>query len=218
MRAEHLYKRFGDKPVLENVSLTVPAGAVLCLMAPSGWGKTTLLRCMAGLEKPDSGTVRDVPERIGYVFQEDRLCGHMSAVENVRLATGRRMDSATIEAHLTELGLGDQLHQPVEELSGGQRRRVAIARRCASAAGFCCWTSRSRGWTRRRGSRRRRISCGTGMARRWYASPTTGRTPPRWARRSRRCERGRCRSKRLTGHGSSGTMAAGLAAQRGGTI
>ena len=128
MRAEHLYKRFGDKPVLEDVSLTVPEGAVLCLMAPSGWGKTTLLRCMAGLEKPDSGTVRDVPERIGYVFQEDRLCGHMSAVENVRLATGRRMDSATIEAHLTELGLGEQLHQPVEELSGGQRRRVAIAR------------------------------------------------------------------------------------------
>ena len=85
MRAEHLYKRFGDKPVLEDVSLTVPEGAVVCLMAPSGWGKTTLLRCMAGLEKPDSGTVRDVPERIGYVFQEDRLCGHMSAVENVRL-------------------------------------------------------------------------------------------------------------------------------------
>ena len=84
VRAEHLYKRFGDKPVLEDVSLTVPEGAVVCLMAPSGWGKTTLLRCMAGLEKPDSGTVRDVPERMGYVFQEDRLCGHMSAVENVR--------------------------------------------------------------------------------------------------------------------------------------
>ena len=64
VRAEHLYKRFGDKPVLEDVSLTVPEGAVLCLMAPSGWGKTTLLRCMAGLEKPDSGTVQGVPERI----------------------------------------------------------------------------------------------------------------------------------------------------------
>ena len=106
MKAEHLYKRFGGKPVLEDVSLTAPQGAVLCLMAPSGWGKTTLLRCIAGLETPDSGTVRDVPERIGYVFQEDRLCGHMSAVENVRLVTGRRMDTDAIEAHLTELGLG----------------------------------------------------------------------------------------------------------------
>ena len=136
MRAEHLYKRFGDKPVLEDVSLTVPEGAVVCLMAPSGWGKTTLLRCMAGLEKPDSGTVRDVPERIGYVFQEDRLCGHMSAVENVRLATGRRMDTETIRAHLTELGLGDQLRQPAEELSGGQRRRVAIARAVCFGGGL----------------------------------------------------------------------------------
>ena len=215
MRAEHLYKRFGDKPVLEDVSLTVPEGAVVCLMAPSGWGKTTLLRCMAGLEKPDSGTVRDVPERIGYVFQEDRLCGHMSAVENVRLATGRRMDTETIRAHLTELGLGGQLHQPVEELSGGQRRRVAIARAVCFGGGLLLLDEPFKGLD---AETRRRISCGTGMARRWYASPTTGRTPPRWARRSRRCERGRCRSKRLTGHGSSGTMAAGLAAQRGGTI
>ena len=136
MRAEHLYTRLGDKPVLEDVSLTVPEGAVVCLMAPSGSGTTKLLRSTAGAEKPDSGTVRDVPERIGYVFQEDRLCGHMSAVENVRLATGRRMDSATIEAHLTELGLGDQLHQPVEELSGGQRRRVAIARAVCFGGGL----------------------------------------------------------------------------------
>ena len=128
MNAAHLYKRFGDKVVLEDVSLTVPDGAVVCLMAPSGRGKTTLLRCFAGLEMPDSGTVTGVPERLGFVFQEDRLCPQLDAVENVRLVTGRAMSRPDIEAHLRELELADCLHQRAAELSGGQRRRVSIAR------------------------------------------------------------------------------------------
>ena len=128
MNAAHLYKRFGDKVVLEDVSLTVPDGAVVCLMAPSGRGKTTLLRCIAGLEMPDSGTVTGVPERLGFVFQEDRLCPQLDAVENVRLVTGRAMSRPDIEAHLRELGLADCLDQRAAELSGGQRRRVSIAR------------------------------------------------------------------------------------------
>ena len=121
MNAAHLYKRFGDKVVLEDVSLTVPDGAVVCLMAPSGRGKTTLLRCIAGLEMPDSGTVTGVPERLGFVFQEDRLCPQLDAVENVRLVTGRAMSRPDLE-------LADCLHQRAAELSGGQRRRVSIAR------------------------------------------------------------------------------------------
>ena len=132
MNAAHLYKRFGDKVVLEDVSLTVPDGAVVCLMAPSGRGKTTLLRCIAGLEMPDSGTVTGVPERLGFVFQEDRLCPQLDAVENVRLVTGRAMSRPDIEAHLRELELADCLHQRAAELSGGQRRRVSIARALAN--------------------------------------------------------------------------------------
>ena len=131
MNVAHLYKRFGDKVVLEDVSLTVPDGAVVCLMAPSGRGKTTLLRCIAGLEMPDSGTVTGVPERLGFVFQEDRLCPQLDAVENVRLVTGRAMSRPDIEAHLRELGLADCLDQRAAELSGGQRRRVSIARALA---------------------------------------------------------------------------------------
>ncbi len=128
MNAAHLYKRFGDKAVLEDVSLTVPDGAVVCLMAPSGRGKTTLLRCIAGLEPLDSGTVSGVPERVGFVFQEDRLCPQLDAVENVRLVTGRIMSPSDVEVHLRELGLADCVRQRAAELSGGQRRRVSIAR------------------------------------------------------------------------------------------
>ena len=136
MNAAHLYKRFGDKVVLEDVSLTVPDGAVVCLMAPSGRGKTTLLRCIAGLEMPDSGTVTGVPERLGFVFQEDRLCPQLDAVENVRLVTGRAMDEGEICRHLKELGLADSLGQPVRELSGGMRRRVSIGRAVCFGAGL----------------------------------------------------------------------------------
>ena len=128
MNAAHLYKRFGDKVVLEDVSLTVPDGAVVCLMAPSGRGKTTLLRCIAGLEMPDSGTVTGVPERLGFVFQEDRLCPQLDAVENVRLVTGRAMSRPDIEAHLRELGLADCLDQRAAELSGGQRTKILLGK------------------------------------------------------------------------------------------
>ena len=128
MKIEHLCKAFDGKHVLENVSLTVTPGAVICLMAPSGRGKTTLLRCIAGLEKPESGEIMGRPEWVGYVFQEDRLCDGFSAVENVRLVTGKAIIEDEIRRHLEELGLADSLDRPVRELSGGMRRRVAIAR------------------------------------------------------------------------------------------
>ena len=119
LTVSHLCKAFGGQAVLEDVSLTLSPRQTVCLMAPSGRGKTTLLRCMAGLEKPDSGVIMGVPERIGYVFQEDRLCDGFSAADNVRLVTGGTLSDAEIGRHLTELGLGGSLRQPVRELSGG---------------------------------------------------------------------------------------------------
>ena len=124
----HVYKDFGRGPVLRDVSLTVRQGETVCLMGPSGLGKTTLLRCVAGLERPESGSITGVPERLGYVFQEDRLCGVFSAVANVRLATGRALPEAEILRHLEELGLARSARRPVSQLSGGQRQRVAIGR------------------------------------------------------------------------------------------
>lgn len=128
MKIQHLCKSFDSKMVLDHVSLTLESGGTACLMAPSGRGKTTLLRCIAGLETPDSGQITDLPERIAYVFQEDRLCDGFSAVDNIRLVTGKALGEGEIRRHLEELGLAGSLDQPVRELSGGMRRRVVISR------------------------------------------------------------------------------------------
>lgn len=128
MKIQHLCKSFDGKVVLDHVSLTLESGGTACLMAPSGRGKTTLLRCIAGLETPDSGQITDLPERIAYVFQEDRLCDGFSAVDNIRLVTGKALGEGEIRRHLEELGLAGSLDQPVRELSGGMRRRVVISR------------------------------------------------------------------------------------------
>lgn len=128
MKIQHLCKSFDGKMVLDHVSLTLESGGTACLMAPSGRGKTTLLRCIAGLETPDSGQITDLPERIAYVFQEDRLCDGFSAVDNIRLVTGKALAEGEIRRHLEELGLAGSLDQPVRELSGGMRRRVVISR------------------------------------------------------------------------------------------
>lgn len=128
MKIQYLCKSFDGKVVLDHVSLTLESGGTACLMAPSGRGKTTLLRCIAGLETPDSGQITDLPERIAYVFQEDRLCDGFSAVDNIRLVTGKALGEGEIRRHLEELGLAGSLDQPVRELSGGMRRRVVISR------------------------------------------------------------------------------------------
>lgn len=128
MKIQHLCKSFDGKVVLDHVSLTLESGGTACLMAPSGRGKTTLLRCIAGLETPDSGQITDLPERIAYVFQEDRLCDGFSAVDNIRLVTGKALGEGEIRRHLEQLGLAGSLDQPVRELSGGMRRRVVISR------------------------------------------------------------------------------------------
>ena len=123
-----LSKAFDGKQVLRDFSAVLPAGQVSGLMAPSGAGKTTLLRILMGLETPDRGTITGLQGlRLSAVFQEDRLCENLNPVSNLRLVTPTLSQSAAEEA-LTAVGLTDCLHQPVRELSGGMRRRVAILR------------------------------------------------------------------------------------------
>ncbi|MGM9537232.1 MAG: ATP-binding cassette domain-containing protein [Candidatus Onthomonas sp.] len=125
---EHLTKRYGTQTVLEDLNVTFAPGGVYSIMAPSGGGKTTLFRLFAGLEAPDGGRVLGFQGcRISMVFQEDRLFEHLSPVTNAALVQ-QRPDWGAITHALEEILPRDCLTQPVRELSGGMKRRVAIAR------------------------------------------------------------------------------------------
>lgn len=85
---KNVSKSFGSKKVLQNLNLTIELGKISCIMAPSGAGKTTLLRILMGLEEADSGCITGLEgKRFSAVFQEERLCEYMTAVENIRLVT-----------------------------------------------------------------------------------------------------------------------------------
>lgn len=123
-----LCKSYGGKMVLEDFDARLTAGAVTCLMAPSGWGKTTLLRILMGLTEADSGTVTGLAgRRLSAVFQEDRLCPYLSPADNLRL-TAPGLTAVGAREALGAMGLAQWADAPLSHLSGGMRRRVAILR------------------------------------------------------------------------------------------
>lgn len=126
---KNLRKVFGDQVVLNDVSFTVTERQITCIMAPSGVGKTTLLRILLGLERPDSGTVSVPPDcRWAAVFQEDRLLEHLDAMENLKFVLGNELGEAEGGRLLQELGLTEFEGKPVRDFSGGMKRRLALAR------------------------------------------------------------------------------------------
>ena len=132
--------------VLRGISTEVRCGEAVFLCGASGAGKTTLLYTLAGLERPESGTVdfegtrlyeggesvqaRIRNERIGFVFQGYFLLPELTAIENVMLSTmiGGKAKPEAAEQALAGVGLADRLHHLPAELSGGEQQRVAIAR------------------------------------------------------------------------------------------
>ena len=125
---EHLTKQFGEKTLFRDLCLTVDGPAVL--WAPSGWGKTTLLRILMGLDTPTAGRVRGVG-RAAAVFQEDRLCPQLTALQNVTLVLpgSEKQYKEQIEANFQQLGMdAAALTLPAARLSGGQKRRTALLR------------------------------------------------------------------------------------------
>jgi len=149
VRFENVGMRYGTGPeVLHDISFHLQPGSFHFLTGPSGAGKSSLLRLLYLAVRPSRGLInmfgrdiattsrRDLPalrRRIGVVFQEFRLIGHLSAVDNValplRMAGARRSE---VDAHVRELltwvGLSEHLDAPPATLSGGQQQRVAIAR------------------------------------------------------------------------------------------
>lgn len=139
LKARGLCKAFQGREVLRDVSLDVGERGVTALMGPSGCGKTTLLLLAAGLLKPDKGTVEYAPGlRLSMVFQEDRLLEWATARQNVALPLrGTRSDRAGRASEaLTRVGLGGVMDQRVHEMSGGMKRRVALARALAADGGL----------------------------------------------------------------------------------
>ena len=145
------YNKGVDEELINDLSLHIPAGDRVCIMAPSGTGKTTLLNLLTGGLKPDSGSISFEAKRcndndclkkkatykesghehvdISMVFQEDRLCSEYTAAYNIALGLKRGCRKTDlIQSHLEQLGMGENIFTDVKELSGGMKRRVAIVR------------------------------------------------------------------------------------------
>ncbi|MCF4007469.1 ABC transporter ATP-binding protein [Corynebacterium uropygiale] len=143
---KNIIKNYGDRTVLDHLSLTIGEAELVALLGPSGCGKSTTLKVLAGLESPDAGevlidgeSIAEVPPRqrnMGIVFQAYSLFPHMSAVENVayglkirRVAAAERRRRA--EELLELVGLAEHRDSLPGRLSGGQQQRVALARALA---------------------------------------------------------------------------------------
>ena len=132
LRLNNLSKSYGKQRVIRDFSYTFPATGIYLLSGASGTGKTTLMRLIAGLEPPDSGTVEQAGA-VSFLFQEKRLFDSLTALQNVILVAPKKAPKEETReraaALLFRLGFSsDDLNKRGNELSGGMQQRVAIAR------------------------------------------------------------------------------------------
>jgi ABC-2 type transport system ATP-binding protein len=130
LAASGLTKRYGDRVALRDVSFAAAPGELVAAIGPNGAGKTTLLSIVAGIQRPDAGTVTRPPREIGWVPQEPALYAKLTVAENLRLFARleRVADPAAAVARMLEqTGLAGRADEEVGRLSGGNRQRVNIA-------------------------------------------------------------------------------------------
>jgi len=151
IKAVNVHKKFGNLHVLKGVSTHIEKGEVIAIIGSSGSGKSTFLRCLNLLEKPNSGNIyiegvdilkpsidlNIIRRDVGMVFQQFNLFPHMSALQNVMLApvNAKNLNPSIVKNIALELiakvGLADKANAYPRQLSGGQQQRVAIARALA---------------------------------------------------------------------------------------
>ena len=126
LKIDNISFAYGEKKIFESFSLNVEKGDKIWLSGESGRGKTTLIKLLLGLLKPQSGQIVIKSDaKPSVVFQEDRLLPFKTALQNILLINPDRQKAIDT---LTALGLEENINTPVSELSGGMSRRVAIAR------------------------------------------------------------------------------------------
>jgi len=149
LQVEHIYKSYGDLPVLRDVNLYVNTGELVGIVGKSGAGKSTLLHIAGTLDSADKGQVvlkdKDITrlkgnalsdfrnKYIGFIFQFHHLLPEFTALENIMIPalianTGKKAASQKAEALLEAIGLSDRSHHKPDAMSGGEQQRVAIAR------------------------------------------------------------------------------------------
>ena len=127
IQLKHVSAGYPGKEVLHRINFTLPEEGAVAIMAPSGYGKTTLLRVLAGLLEPSAGEIAGLQDKkVSFLFQEDRLLPWLTADKNVEIVS----DLETARRWLREMEI-DEVHQYPREMSGGMQRRVALARAMA---------------------------------------------------------------------------------------
>jgi sulfonate transport system ATP-binding protein len=127
VRVRDLTRSFDGRPILTGVDLEIAPAEFVALLGASGSGKTTILRTLAGLERPDSGVI-EVPRRRAVVFQEHRLLPWKRVRANVALGLDATTAAETVDATLAEVGLTEHAGAWPKTLSGGESQRAALAR------------------------------------------------------------------------------------------